>query len=389
MRVAFLTPSLSRSSGGIFEIERRLAQCLAALADTRIEVYGAADEFTDADLPLWTPLRPHVFPSIGPDNFRYSRQLQEAFLRCDAEVAHLHALWMHTSLIISKWGRRKSRPYITTANGMLDAWALRNSRFKKRVVGILYERRCLESAACIHVNSEAELEAVRDFGLLNPVCIIPNGVDTIVPQATTKAPWQQFVPEGENVLLYLGRLHPKKNLAALLHAWRSASGSLQAQSWNLVIAGWDQLGHGEELRALSAQLNCKRVAFLSALYGEEKSAAFRDASAVILPSLSEGLPMVVLEAWAARKPVLMTSECNLLEGFSAGAALKIGSRCEEISAGLEFLFAASCKRLCEIGVRGSELVARKFSWSVAARQLRAVYGWIAGEGPVPETIRLP
>jgi poly(glycerol-phosphate) alpha-glucosyltransferase len=44
--------------------------------------------------------------------------------------------------------------------------------------------------------------------------------------------------------------------------------------------------------------------------------------------------MTVLEAWAYAKPVLMTSECNLPEGFAAGAALQIGTGSEEIAAGL-------------------------------------------------------
>ena len=41
-----------------------------------------------------------------------------------------------------------------------------------------------------------------------------------------------------------------------------------------------------------------RVHFLGPQFGENKAAAYHHASAVILPSLSEGLPMAVLEAWA-------------------------------------------------------------------------------------------
>ena len=45
---------------------------------------------------------------------------------------------------------------------------------------------------------------------------------------------------------------------------------------------------------------------------------------MVLPSLSEGLPMAILEAWAAGTPTLMTAACHLPQGFAAGAALDCG-----------------------------------------------------------------
>jgi len=40
-----------------------------------------------------------------------------------------------------------------------------------------------------------------------------------------------------------------------------------------------------------------RVHFLGPLFGTDKAAAYAVANAFILPSVSEGLPMVILEAW--------------------------------------------------------------------------------------------
>ncbi|MFX8012207.1 glycosyltransferase, partial [Acinetobacter baumannii] len=76
------------------------------------------------------------------------------------------------------------------------------------------------------------------------------------------------------------------------------------------------------------------VVFTGAQYGEDKRRTFAAATFFVLPSMSEGLPMSVLEAWAAGKPVLMTPECNLPAGFDSGAALEIGFDEESIRRGL-------------------------------------------------------
>jgi len=107
----------------------------------------------------------------------------------------------------------------------------------------------------------------------------------------------------------------------------------------------------------------------------------------VLPSFSEGLPMTVLEAWAYAKPVLMTPECNLPEGFVVGAALQIGTTSKEIAAGLKQLIEMSDDDRKAMGASGRALVAEKFLWRRVGEQMRAVYEWVVGGGTRPETVR--
>jgi poly(glycerol-phosphate) alpha-glucosyltransferase len=329
---------------------------------------------------------------------------------------------------------------------MLDPWALTNSRWKKRIAAVLFEDRHLRGAACIHALCQSESESIRAYGLKNPIAIIPNGV--VLPKANVECemgnveckPGDAGVFKEENHgtryplpatrnaplrLLFLGRLHPKKGLVQALKSWakiQNPKSKIQNYpSWQFVIAGWDQGGHEAELKRRCSDLNlpfadipasdflaenCKlptensNVAFVGPAFGEEKDALLRSADAFILPSLSEGLPMSVLEAWAYGLPVLMTPECNLPEGFAADAAVRIGAEdakkaesgklkaesCGNIEGGLQTLFEMSEADRVAMGERGRRLVEERFTWPKIAAQMKEVYEWVLGGGPKPDCV---
>jgi len=294
---------------------------------------------------------------------------------------------MYTSLVIRRWSRRHDKPFVTTLHGMLDPWALRNSQWKKRLSSFGYERDCLRRAACIQAFSEPELAAARKFGLNNPICVIPNGID--IPIATGAGPpWNGKLID-KKVLLYLGRLHPKKGLVNLLASWRNlrALSHPKIGNWHLVIAGWSQLGHDAQLRELANVYTLEDdVTFTGALYDAAKSAAYKHAHAIVLPSYSEGLPMAVLEAWSHRKPVLMTPQCNLPEGFAAGAAIEAEPEEQSLTEGLSRIFDSTDDDLSCMGARGLDLVKRKFTWDKVADEMLSVYRWVVGGGSAPECV---
>jgi poly(glycerol-phosphate) alpha-glucosyltransferase len=121
------------------------------------------------------------------------------------------------------------------------------------------------------------------------------------------------------------------------------------------------------------------VSFVGPVTGAAKEELFRRASAFILPSFSEGLPMAVLEAWSFGLPVLMTDECHLTSGFDAGAARRIEPRVASIVDGLEdFAVRAKRSELAPMGARGRALVERRFSWPLIGDQMAGVYEWLLG-----------
>jgi poly(glycerol-phosphate) alpha-glucosyltransferase len=280
---------------------------------------------------------------------------------------------------------------------MLEPWAVRHSGWKKKAAGWLFQDAQLRGAACLRALCPAEVDSFRAYGLRNPVCVVPNGVDLPSP-AETAAPRHPRFPADRKVLLYLGRIHEKKGLVPLLSAWAAARAD--GSEWVLAIAGWDQGEHEAQLRQQATELGLAftdgrspsldaSVLFLGPQFGADKEACYASCDAFVLPSFSEGLPMVVLEAWAQAKPVLMTPACNLPEGYIAGAALRVEPTPESIARGLRELFSLSSDDLRAMGRKGQALAESKFDWRKVAEQMASVYAWVLGDGPKPDCVHRP
>lgn len=388
MRVGLLTASASRQAGGLFWALCSLAGRLRE-RDCSPQVFAARDRYSDEDWQHWGQISLQLSERRGPAAFGYTPDLSGRLLAARLDLLHTHGLWMYPSAAARVWGKRSCKPWVVSPHGMLDPWAVRHSGWKKRLAGWAYEHAHLRGAACLHALCMAEAEAIRSYGLRNPICVIPNGVDLPGPAAPRSPTWAAGLPAETRVLLYLGRLHPKKGLPCLLEAWRCARAAEKTDPWYLVIAGWDQGGHQAQLAAQIEQAGLRHcVQFVGPQFGAEKAATYGRADAFVLPSFSEGLPMTVLEAWGYGLPVLMTSACNLPEGSAAGAALETAVEPAAIAAALQQLFAMPEPQRRAMGERGRRLVAERYTWPRVADQMLAVYRWVLGQGPMPDSLML-
>ncbi len=379
IRVTLIMPWLSCAAGGLFDAVRNLALELGRQCHYLPAVIGLEDPDFDRDPPSWGEIETKAMNVRGPRAFGYAPNMLRDLRSQNPDLLHVHGLWMYSSVAAIRWADGE-KPYIVSPHGMLDSWALKNSQWKKRIGAALYENRHLRGAACLHALNDAEARAIRACGLKNPVCVIPNGVE--LPDET-----ETSYPKKSKYLLYLGRLHPKKGLPVLIEAWSRIQNQALQSGWRLKIAGWDQNGHRSELEALTEKLHAtSTVSFVGPQFGEAKAGCFQGASAFILPSLSEGLPMSVLEAWSWRLPAIITPNCNLPEGATAGAAIITNADVESITEAIRRLISMSSLELDAMGVQGRRLVEHEFQWPGLALQLVQVYDWILGAGPQPACV---
>ena len=140
----------------------------------------------------------------------------------------MHALFSYATIPGCRAAAHAPVPYVLRPLGTLSGWSLSHRRWKKRPYYALLERSHLDMAAAIHVTSDAEAEDLASLGYGDRTRVIPLGVDVgDRPPVRTR-------PEADQPLqlLFLSRLHPKKNIPMLLRALAASAAPVE-----LTIAG--------------------------------------------------------------------------------------------------------------------------------------------------------
>lgn len=330
------------------------------------------------------------FRALGPSRLGFSPALFRALLahRCEFDVVHQHNLWTGHTLAANFWQRSTRRPTVVAPHGALESQALQRSSWKKCIALSLYQRENLQNASCLHALSKKEAMALRQFGLHNPIAVIPNGVP--VAWLDSKGDPEAFrrrhgMHSDERIILYLGRITPIKGLPLLLHALGRLKDKLA--NWKLVIVGADEFGHKKEVQSLSAALGLDPyILWAGPLYGQRKRDAFASADLFVLPSLSEGAPMTVLEALGAGVPVLATQGSPWQELLTYNCGWWTDVSVEGIAGALEVALQSSGDTLQQMGGRGRDLVRRSYTWSSAAQKTQALYNWLVSGHDKPDFV---
>lgn len=362
-RIGLLTASASRLGGGVFEAVAVHAAMLRGLGAEPV-AFALKDEHSADDAHRFAGCELHHAEVLGPGFFGYSQELGPMLDAARLDLLHLHGIWMYPSQAASAWTARSGRPLLISPHGMLDPWITGRGRWKKALARSVYERRVWRRAAAFHALTGREAADIERESTRSDSLVIANAGPDAAP-----APSAARRPQ----IAYLGRIHPKKNIHALIDAWAllAAEGALPADA-SLTIAGW---GEAQDVAALETRLATAPagVSFVGPQFGEDKARLLSGARFLALPSHSEGLPVAILEAWAAGTPTLMSSECNLPEGFAARAAIDCGFAPQTIAAALrQALFMPDAEWLALAGA-AQRLAAGPFSAAEIARSWEAAY----------------
>jgi len=259
------------------------------------------------------------------------------------------------------------------------------SGWRSRMLWRLKTRLALAQAdRLLTVSESARQQVARAFGLpAEDIAVTHEGpsADFRVlgePAVVAAAYRRHRLPADKPLLVYVGGLSPHKNLDGLLRAFAD----LDTPSTHLALVGDYEgdafFGCYEELRVLVAELGLEEwVTFTGFVPNADLAAILNGATALVLPSFSEGFGLPVVEAMACGLPVA-ASRAGSLPEVVGGAGLLFDPRDQaEMTVTLGRLLGDERLRM-DLRHRGLER-ARSLSWRSSAERVLALLEEVAGD----------
>ncbi len=239
----------------------------------------------------------------------------------------VNGIWQYHGFAVWRALAGTKIPYYVFTHGMLDPWFKHTyplKHLKKWLYWPWAEYKVLRDARRVIFTCEDEKllaresfwlyktnEAVTSYGVSNP----PANGDMLATEFLNQYPQLQ----GKRLALYLSRIHVKKGCDLLIEAF--AKVAKLDNSLHLLMAGPDQIGWVPKLQAQAEALGiADRITWPGMLQGELKWGAFYAAEVFVLPSHQENFGIVVAEALACGKPVLISNKVNIWREIDADGA---------------------------------------------------------------------
>lgn len=370
MRILLTIGSWNPAQGGPFFSVGNLARALAKLGQDVHLLAGDYPHMPAQEAPegvsfhlIKGQLLPLIRQTLLP---RAEASIYTIIEEVQPDVIHDNGLWLTLNHKVALAAQRHNIPRILSPRGTLDPWAMQYRNWKKRIALALYQRRDLGSVTCFHAASPLEAKNIKAFGLTQATAVIPNGVN--IPREV--ASFNTNSSQTPRIALFIGRMHPVKNLPTLLEAWAQ----VRPDGWRLQLVGASEVGHRQALESLARDLDIyKEVTFSAPIYGSEKDALLRNAQLGFLVSKSENFGIAAAEALAAGLPVIASRavpwQCLQdddlgwwVEGDVSGIAGAIREACN-----------LSPQELQQKGLRARAYAEAEFGWESIAEKFTEQY----------------
>jgi len=284
---------------------------------------------TDPPVSPWLaewPCRVHPMgKGWGPYGHNRAFASKAKEIVADFDHVIVHGLWRQLGPDIRHACMPLGVPYYVFPHGMLDRWiseAYPAKHLMKQLYWRFTQARVMRDASAVFFTTQAELDNGRDtfspfevspaftpFGIHPP----PNSPSLYRQQFSAKCPELAT----KRVVLFLGRLHPKKGCDLLVEGfarWIQGMSLDEASLWHLRLAGPpEDQSYLHKLHGIAQEFGLipnEQISFPGSVQGEQKWQELSHAEVLALPSHQENFGVVIAEAMACNTPVLISDKVN-------------------------------------------------------------------------------
>lgn len=289
------------------------------------------------------------------------------------EIIHVHS-HLHISSNIAVFSKIFiKRPIVLTSHGTVnyEGW--------KNLINVLYNKTMakwmLKSIDRIIALSSKQADILENLGAdSSNITIIPHGID--LSQINLTGDTEKFKNlyrlNDKNIILFVGGLIPRKGINYLIEAMKYVKFDSV-----LLIVGGELQGHPGVKEGLEQQvkkLGLKNVLFLGRVSEEDLRCAYVIADVFVLPSISEGLPLTLLEAMAYKKCMIATNiagNSDVIQNGKNGILVE-PENSQKLAEKIDYLLVNEelRKKLGAVARKGIE---KKYSWDAAFNKILEVY----------------
>ena len=356
LHVVHVAEDVARIAGGVPAVVCQLSERLSRNGVSVQIVHATGNP---GELPPGVAVFTYPPTSLGKLwSWGYGLQNGLERLAEDAKLFHVHGAWSAPQYFAARVAHKADVPFVFTAHGMLEPWLWNQQglriRTKKRIYWSALAYPVFKNASVIHAITSLEQKNLARLFPNNRIEVIPNAIDV-----SEEAEIHPQVERGK-IILFLGRIDPKKGVDVLLRAFARAKID---KEWSVHIVGptWSQL-YLSGLKAIVEECGLsQRVRFHGPLFGNEKQKLIDSAWVLAVPSHSEAVGLVNLEAAVGCLPTITTHQTGLHD-WEQGGGLLVEPSDDEFVRALEKACSWSAQEQRDRGLASRRLVQQRYSW---------------------------
>ncbi|MBF0343514.1 MAG: glycosyltransferase [Nitrospirae bacterium] len=277
-----------------------------------------------------------------------------------ADIIHLMGHWSLVNALAYLFIRYLNKPYVFCPAGALIIHG--RSKFLKLLYNKLIGNAILTNANVCIASTKSEIKYFYKCIPKDNIVIIPNGINSNEFILKNDDAFRKKYNIGSNpFILYMGTFSHIKGTDLLLQAFNRIKDKYS--NYHIVLAGNDR-GLLNEIKRYTRKTNIEStVHFIGYIEGIDKSYAYNAATILVVPSRSEVISMVALEAGSTSTPVLLTDKCGFNEITEIEGGLVVEDSVEGLEKGLTVIL-SDLDKLKKIGKNISEYVKNTYEWHV-------------------------
>lgn len=303
-----------------------------------------------------------------------SQQVQQA------DVVHLHGIWMWVQWAAARAAIQQHKPFLLSLHGMLEPWIWQRQHWIHQIKKKLYWQSVaypvFQHASLIHAIHPREAQNLKTYFPTLPIRVISPSLDlqAIDHICASTAP----DPNPEPYILFLGRIHPVKGIDLLIRAFAQ----LDTPGVRLKIAGPTsprESAYADQVHKLVVDTGLEgRVEFLGAVQSHQKWDLLRNAWVFCLPSHSEVIGMVNLEAAACRTPVITTRATGIPPTWIEAGGFLVETSVTALADAMQQALQWTSQERCARGENLHHLIETTYSWKATSALWVELYQQLSG-----------